>query len=155
MHHMHRIRKQTKKINAEYNICNTQLVNENTNTTKYSKRIQIWYYIYKMHISYIPNKYSIYCEEVYTTHTQTHTHSVTHMHIPMHTFRYKHIYIRYIYYVYLCGGETPKTLKLTYKVNKFIAILYEYYIHTIQIYIYIYFRLFQRILQPRNPSNNK
>lgn len=82
------------------------------------------------------------------------THTLTHMHTPKHTHTYIHTYILWV----LVWGreELPTTLKLT---NKFIAILYEYYIyiHTYYTYIYIYkyFRLFQRILQPRNPSNNK
>lgn len=90
----------------------------------------------------------------YIQHTQTPTH--------IHTLT--HAYTQaYILWVLVWGREEelPTTLKLTNKVNKFIAILYEYYIyiHTYYtytyIYIYKYFRLFQRILQPRNPSNNK
>lgn len=94
---------------------------------------------------------------IYNTHKHLHTHTLTHMHTPKHTHTYTHTYILWV----LVWGreELPTTLKLTNKVNKFIAILYEYYIyiHTYYTYIYIYkyFRLFQRILQPRNPSNNK
>lgn len=85
----------------------------------------------------IPNKYSYYCEdEVYTTHPNTHTHPHT----------YTCIYPS-IYTMSTCVGEReelPTTLKLTNKVNKFIAILYEYYIyiHTIHIHIYIYINTF-------------
>lgn len=71
-----------------------------------------------------------------------HTHTPTHMHTPKHTHTYIHTYILWV----LVWGreELPTTLKLTNKVNKFIAILYEYYIyiHTYYTYIYIYINTF-------------
>lgn len=84
----------------------------------------------------IPNKYSYYCEDEVYTLTPTHA----------YTQAYTHIYTYiYILWVLVCGREElPTTLKLTNKVNKFIAILYEYYIyiHTYYTYIYIYINTF-------------
>lgn len=133
LHHMHRIRKHKKQmlkyITREYTTCKREHKYQNTQKNKYMVLYNMiymhTYILYQINTRIIVKKYIQY--------TQTDTHSLAYT---QHTYRYRHIY-KHILCVLVRSWKLPATLKLTYKVNKFIAILYEYYIHTIHIHIYI------------------